>query len=98
MGYLMDNLIETGFITGSGTTTRRYMGGYLYSINHIDVGDGFKIYGNTAYRTELRTYQNRPISWYDCNRDKETWIERQITANFYYDDIPTDAPSVADWK
>jgi hypothetical protein len=98
MGYLMDNLIETGFITGSGTTTRRYMGGDLYSINQNDVGDGLKIYGNTAYRTELRTYQSRPISWYYCNRDKETMIEWQITASFYYDNIPMDAPSVADWK
>ena len=97
LGYVMENLVQTGFITDSDTTARHYMGGDLYSVSHNDMGDGLKIYGDSQYRTELRTYQHRPISWYDCDRDKETGRERQIMASYYYEDIPTDAPSVVDW-
>ena len=98
MGCIMENLVKTGFITGRDTTARHYMGGDLYSVSHNDVGGGLRIYGSTQYRTELRTHRHRPVSWYDCNRDRGTRMERQITASFYYDNIPTDAPSVADWK
>jgi hypothetical protein len=97
MQYCMEIIVGTDLITDSNITARQYREGDFYSLSHSDVDDGSTVYGG-QHRTELRTYQNQPLSWYDCNRDIETWLEWQITANFYYDNIPDDAPSVADWK
>ena len=95
--YLMVNLIKTDFFTNANTTARHLWDGDLYSIPHSDVGDGMTVYGG-QHRTELRTYKHKPLCWFDCNRDKKTTVEWQIKVDFYYDNIPKDAPSVADYR
>ena len=97
LSYCMKSLVKTDFFTDASTDTRRLWDGDLYSLPHADVGDGLKVYGG-QHRTELRTYQNKPLVWFDCSRDRETMIEWQIKVDFYYDNIPQDAPSVADYQ
>ena len=95
--YFMENLVRTDFFTDANTTALQYGDGGFYSIPCDDTGNSTVIY-DSLHRIELRTYQNKPISWYDCDRDSETAIEWQTNVEFYYDNIPTDAPGVADWR
>ena len=97
LSYCMKALVKTDFFTDASTVTWHLWDGDLYSLPISDVGDGLKVYDG-LHRIELRTYQHKPIYWFDCNRDKEAMIEWQIKVDYYYDAIPLDAPSVADYQ
>ena len=95
--YCMSSLIKTDYFTDISTAKWHLWDGDMYALSHSDVGSGKTVYDG-RHRTELRTYKNKPLVWFDCNRDAEAMVEWQIKVDFYYDNIPKDAPSVADYR
>ena len=95
--YMMENIVRTDFITATDTTALSYGDGGFYSLPHDYLSDHPPAYGG-QHKTELKTYQNRPISWYDCDGDGESAVEWQSVVDFYYDNVPAVVPGVAEWR
>ena len=95
--YLMENIVQTDFFTDADMVALNYGNGDSYSMPHDGFSNDTAVYGG-QHQTELRTYQSKPIIWYDCNGDNETAFEWQVNVDFYYDNIPVDNPSVSNFN
>ena len=94
MKYHMEYSLYTSYLDREAEGFSLWGGAYFYRFIKIE-NPGLQAFSNT--RIELRTYDNKPV-WYIYEyHDKDTGIGCHVKLNYYYDNIPNDAPSVADY-
>gem|GEM_PF-6466856 len=99
MGFVMEDIIETDFILDSETTSRSLNGGDYFARDYTYEGTASSVFG--GYRRELRAHEDQPVYYYYCDLSVEEstyGTEFEAIINYYYDEIPQDAPSVADYQ
>jgi hypothetical protein len=112
MQFSMENLIDTGFVRTAykRAVSVEGLNDYAYneSMSHRN-GEFYRrdpsygtfdlsryLYGDSA---ELKVYEDKPVSYlrsYVVAGSDDVCTERRLS--IYYDRIPVEAPSVADWK
>jgi hypothetical protein len=94
MGLRMESVIGFDFFGEESFRAYRLNGGTAYK------ADDFGEYSNNYNPIEivLKTYADKPVYHYYCREYKELGFEQQFEYNFYYNKIPGDNPTVADWK
>jgi len=88
------NIVNTDFL--NNPETRRF---------HYRDGDFYRLRSTTRTNTilgeysgsELRTFNNQPVYFYTSGKNKDG-VEYEFKVNFYYNKIPNDMPSRAEWK
>jgi hypothetical protein len=94
MKYHMEYALYTNYLDREAEGFSLWGGAYFYRFIKIE-NPGLQAFSNT--RIELRTYDNKPV-WYIYEyHDKDTGIGCHVKLNYDYDNIPNDAPSVADY-
>ena len=99
MGFVMEDIIETDFIIDSETNRRSLNDGDYFVRDYTYENMASSVFG--GYRQELRTYKDQPVYYYYCDlsvEDSTYGTEFEAIINYYYDNIPEDAPSVADYQ
>jgi hypothetical protein len=95
----MENLITLDYLN----TTRAYSGevydGFRYITNRNDDSKtwGYGTYNKNTPGYELRTYKDKPVSYYYC-KDLGNGLIPLYQFDFYYDKIPEFKPEVEGWK
>jgi hypothetical protein len=92
--YFMENVINTSLIDKEATAYQLW-DGVQYDRAILLDNPGFLAFPDT--RVALRAFQNKPVTYVYRNPDDDSEIEYNFEAGFYYDDIPQDAPTVAEY-
>ena len=87
-------LINTDFLNNPETERYHYRGGEFYKLRSAKRTN---IILSEHSGSELRTFNNQPMYYYTSGKNNAR-VEYEFTVNFYYDKIPNDKPSVAEWK
>ena len=95
MGLRMEKVIGLDFLDQSETNRGSLYGGDCYEKRMPST------YVQSVYRNPgvtLKTFNDKPVYHYYNLKDEILGFDRQFEYNFYYNKIPKDNPSVADWK
>jgi hypothetical protein len=93
--YLIEAVIDTNWFDKQADAYHLW-GGTQYDRAIILDNPGLLAFPDT--RVELRTFQNKPVSYIYRNKDADSDIEYSFMASYYYDDIPLDNPAVSDYS
>jgi hypothetical protein len=91
----IENVLYTGYLDREANGFSLWGGAYYY--RHINIENPGQM-AVSSPRIELRTYENKPVWYLYVFHDKKTGIGCHITLNYYYDEIPEDVPSLADYR
>ena len=95
--YRMQGNVDTDFMSGGATASTAYS-------YHLWDGDYYhRTYTDAKYnlyvlKNELKTYKDKPVRYEHCGNIPNLDVGYKFTVDYYYNGIPKDAPSVADWK
>ena len=95
MGLRMESAISLNFFTDDKTKCGKDGDGAYYLTGRDST---LNMWFSHKGGEELKTYKNKPVYYYACHIDNNLGLDRMFEYNFYYDKIPNDNPSVADWK
>jgi hypothetical protein len=94
MSYSMENVMYTGVIDRSDSDRLSLWNADYYRCLYDD--NGYMIVSNP--KTELRTYNDKPVYYLHKIKNKENSIEYLYILNFYYDDIPHEKPDITEYQ
>ena len=94
MKYHMETVLFTGYLDREAEGFSLWGGAYFYRFIAIE-NTYYHVF--TGTRVELCTYNNKPVWYVYVYHDNNANVSSQFTLNYYYDNIPNDAPIVADY-
>jgi hypothetical protein len=94
MGLRMESVIGFDFFSEESFRAYNLNGGTAYKAD--DLGEESINYN--PIEIILKTYGDMPVYHYFCREDRDLGLQRQFDYNFYYDRIPDDNPTIADWN
>jgi hypothetical protein len=90
----MEKVIGFDFFGEESVSAYRSRGGTMYQADNL----GEYPWSYDPVEVVLKTYGDMPVYHYFCRAEGDVGFDRQFEYNFYYDSIPGDNPSVADWN
>ena len=98
MRLRMEPIIILGFLNDEKTQRGTKKDGAGYQLYDDSKVSWFKSKYFNHSGVELRTFQNMPVYYYTTHKDSYFDMDQRSKYNFYYNKIPGDSPSAADWK